>query len=111
MNKYIAEKLGIAYPELNNPSQLFYVNNVCLDKGRMSLPDFSTPGGIIMLLNLMMQREDWPVFRSKIGGRSEVSITQSHQEFDYVDVSYIIVLGKLRDTVYDYLKEIETTND
>lgn len=114
-DKYIAERLGLCWHEIvfDPTGEPEFPN--CKHCGREDVPwhweypegkckriadenpDFSTPAGTVLLLGLMMKRDDWGGdfgFQQIIGG----------PEYDKIDVSYITKPGTLRDAVYEFLR-------
>lgn len=102
-DKYIAERLGLCWHDPVFTSMgSNSIKHRCVRCHEIVPyvgynPDFSTPAGTVLLLGLMMKRDDWGGdfgFQQIIGG----------PEYDKIDVSYITKPGTLRDAVYEFLR-------
>lgn len=66
-------------------------------------PDFADRDRI-RLLELMMGREDWEIFKWQVGGvTTKGCTTLNYKKFDYIGIDYITTPGRLLDAAASWL--------
>ncbi len=96
----LANRLSIAWPEPQNPLQLFYVNNVWVSKEEMRRPDFRDAR---FVLQEAMKMDYWEDFLQTVDDYNAICGADS-----LIPVSLVIDnTGKLAKLLLEYLRRKE----
>jgi len=107
-NKELCELLGICWHEIKIVDGKYVcscgkIAGMLFDSCEFSNPYFTTPSGMVQLLGIMRERDDWPEFvEEKIGA----SVYQRNRGWIVtINLDYIFdTTGKLRDAAIEFLK-------
>lgn len=100
----LANRLSIAWPEPQNPLQLFYMNGVVIDKEKIGQLDFTDARAV---LRQALQMDYWEDFLTNIDG-----IPGYDEHADVVPVDLVVdTTGKLAKLLLEYLRSKEHDSD